>query len=99
MTTITLNELDAGSQNFGVQLEKLLAWDEAVNFDIHRQVLDIDPVRTAAVFDRKIQDQDEQRDGEEHRYGHQKPVQGVDRAGKGRGLLRREAKIGTHSRC
>ena len=41
MTTITLNELDAGSQNFGVQLEKLLAWDEAVNFDIHRQVLDI----------------------------------------------------------
>ena len=41
MTSIILTELDADSQDFGKRLEKLLAWDESADFDIHRQVLDI----------------------------------------------------------
>jgi histidinol dehydrogenase len=41
MSEITITELDAASPDFAVQLQNLLAWNEADNFDIHRQVLDI----------------------------------------------------------
>jgi histidinol dehydrogenase len=41
MSEITITELDATSPDFAGQLQNLLAWNEAEDFDIHRQVLDI----------------------------------------------------------
>ncbi len=41
MPELTITELDASSSDFASRLQKLLAWNETVDFDIHRQVLDI----------------------------------------------------------
>lgn len=41
MPELTITELDASSSDFAGQLQNLLAWNETVDFDIHRQVLDI----------------------------------------------------------
>ncbi|MBK8814566.1 MAG: histidinol dehydrogenase [Methylococcaceae bacterium] len=41
MSEFSIAELDASSPGFASQLENLLAWNESVDFDIHRQVLDI----------------------------------------------------------
>ncbi|MDA1342512.1 MAG: histidinol dehydrogenase, partial [Proteobacteria bacterium] len=41
MSEITITELDAKSPDFAAQLQSLLAWNEADDLDIHRQVLDI----------------------------------------------------------
>ncbi|MGR9087221.1 MAG: histidinol dehydrogenase, partial [Gammaproteobacteria bacterium] len=41
MTDLQMNRLDASSADFDRQLERLLAWNEAEDLDIHRQVIDI----------------------------------------------------------
>jgi histidinol dehydrogenase len=41
MPEILITELDAASPGFSKQLQNLLAWNDAENLDIHRQVLDI----------------------------------------------------------
>ncbi len=41
MSEINITELDASSPEFARQLQNLLAWNESVDFDIHRQVMDI----------------------------------------------------------
>lgn len=41
MSEINITELDASFPEFAVQLQNLLAWNESVDFDTHRQVLDI----------------------------------------------------------
>ncbi|NOS75689.1 MAG: histidinol dehydrogenase [Methyloglobulus sp.] len=41
MSEITITELDAASPDFAGQLQAVLAWNEAEDFDVHRQVLDI----------------------------------------------------------
>jgi histidinol dehydrogenase len=47
MSEIVINELDVSTPDFESRLASLLAWDEAQDFDIHRQVLDIiDDVRS-----------------------------------------------------
>lgn len=41
MTPITITELNASSPGFAEQLQDLLAWQESVDLDIHKQVLEI----------------------------------------------------------
>lgn len=41
MTDLILTRLDTSNPNFAIQLNRLLAWDETDDFEIHRRVLEI----------------------------------------------------------